>query len=164
MPPIELLNELFILDAENGHLIRKREWTNHKAGEICGTKMKAGHLMTSVNQKRYLVHRIIYFMATGIDPLENVVDHANGIPDDNRIENLRLASKKQNSQHKTKLSVKNTSGHRNVCWSNKWNCWLVSIKTQNKCIQRHFQDLTKAAECAAMLRKQHYGEFSGLTV
>lgn len=164
MPSLELINELFELDYETGNLIRKREWKNHKKGEVCGTKMKSGHLMTNIINKRYLVHRIVYFMVNKIDPLENTVDHSNGIADDNRPCNLRLATKKENSRHKIKLSVKNTSGHRNVSWSKKWNCWLVSITANGKRIQRHFHDLTKAAECAAKFRKEFYGEFSGLTL
>jgi hypothetical protein len=163
MPPLFVLQEAFDLDAERGVLIRKKSVTTHSAGAICGTKMPTGHVMTYVAGKRWLVHRLVYFMATGIDPLDNVIDHINGIPDDNRISNLRLATKKENSRHKVALCATNTSGHRNVSWSKKWNCWLISLTVDGRRIQRHARDLAAAAQKAAELRAQHYGVFVGLT-
>lgn len=163
MPPIELLQSMFELDAERGVLIRKRTHTNHKAGEVCGTVMNSGHLQTHVDGKRYLVHRIIYFMATGVDPLDNVVDHKDGNPANNSINNLRLATKAENSRHKVKLCSTNVSGHRNVSWSNTWNCWIVSLTVSGNRIQKHFSDLVSAVNEAVRLRKVHYGEFAGVT-
>ena len=158
---MEVLESLFELDAERGVLIRKHSRASHKAGEVCGTKMESGHLQTFVNGKRYLVHRIIYFMATGVDPLEYAVDHINGDPQDNSIDNLRLATKRENSRHKVKLSVNNTSGYRNVSWSKTFNCWLVSITANGKRIQHKFKDLIDAAKAAQELRSKYYGEFCG---
>lgn len=162
MPPMDTLKALFILDAERGVLLRARTWTNHKAGEVCGTPMPSGHLQTCVERKRYMVHRIVYFMATGIDPLDAVVDHINGIPDDNRPENLRLATKAENSRHKVKTAATNTSGHRNVSWSNHWQRWQVSLTVNGKRIQRSFHDKDEAIAAATELRRQHYGEFEGV--
>ena len=163
MPSLDLLNALFDLDSECGVLIRKRTWTNHKAGEVCGTKMNSGHLQTCVEKKRYLVHRIVYFMATGVDPADMVVDHINGIPDDNRIENLRLATRKDNSRHKVALSSANKSGHRNVSWNSREKRWQVSVKVGNRAIQRTFKDIKDAAKCAQDMRVALFGEFHGLT-
>lgn len=163
MPPITTLHSLFELDAERGVLIRRNSHGSHKAGEICGTAMKLGHLQTCVEKKRYLVHRIIYFMATAVDPGEMVVDHVNGNPQDNRIANLRLATKADNCRHKVKLASVNRSGHRNVSWSNTFNCWLVSVRREGRSKTRRCKTLEEAAATARELRRHMYGNFCGVT-
>ena len=164
IPSMEMLTALFRLDAENGVLLRARTWTNHKEGEVCGTPMASGHLQTCVERKRYMVHRIIYFMATGVDPLDSHVDHKDGDPTNNRPGNLRLATKAQNGRHRTKLESTNSSGHRNVSWSKRHICWIVSLTVNGKRIYQYFQELTDAVNAAGELRKLHYGEFSGVTL
>ena len=163
MPPIETLRKTFALDAERGVLLRNHNSGQHKRGQVCGTKMASGHMQTFADGKRYLVHRIIYFMSTGIDPGENVVDHINGVPNDNRISNLRLATKKENSRHKIKLCLTNTSKHRNVSWCKSIQRWKVSIGYNNKRVQRQFVNLDDAVRCAHELRKTLFGNFAGVT-
>lgn len=162
MPPMDVLTSLFELDAERGVLLRQRSHRGYKRGEICGTAMKDGHLQTCVNHKRYLVHRIIYFMATGVDPGDRLVDHINGNPADNRLCNLRLATKAENCRHKTKLASVNRSGYRNVSWSSTWNCWLVSVRRDGKSKTRHCKTIEEAAAAARELRHQMYGDFCGV--
>lgn len=162
MPSMEVLEALFQLDRERGVLIRKREWKQHKAGQVCGTAMKSGHLQTMVEGKRYLVHRIVYFMATGVDPLDMRVDHINGITDDNRPENLRLASQAENCRHKVRLCTTNTSGHRNVSWNKTWGKWQVSMTVRGKRVSRMFVGEDEAIRAAQAMRAEHYGEFAGV--
>lgn len=164
MPSMDVLRALFELDAERGVLLRQRSHRGYKRGEVCGTAMKGGHLQTCVNRKRYLVHRIIYFMATGVDPGDMVVDHINGDPQDNRIGNLRLATKADNSRHKVKLASVNRSGHRNVSWSNTWNCWLVSVRRDGTSKTKHCKTLEEAAIVAKELRQRLYGDFCGVAL
>lgn len=162
MPSMSVLSAMFELDAARGVLLRKRGWKQHKAGEVCGTKMKSGHLQTCVDGKRYLVHRIIYFMATGVDPLDFRVDHENTVTDDNRPSNLRLATQAQNGQHKAKLASSNTSGHRNVSWCKTSRKWRVSMTVNGKRIAHPFAKKDDAIALATELRRQHYGAFAGV--
>lgn len=164
MPPLELLNATYTLDRERGVLIRKTSTRQYKAGSLAGTPMKSGHLMMGFGGKRYLVHRIIYFMVTGEDPGELRVDHINGDPTDNRPENLRLATVAENSRHKVALATNNKSGFRNVSWNNRWNRWQVSLEVNGKRVQRKFIDKDDAIKCAAELRAKHYGSFAGVTI
>lgn len=163
MPSIELLHSKFELDAKRGVLIRKTSHTNHRAGEVCGTEMKSGHLVTGIGAKRYLVHRIIYYMATGVDPLDSIVDHKDGDPANNSIDNLRLATTAENGRHKVKLCTSNTSGHRNVSWNKINKVWMVSLTVSGKRIQRAFNNMADAVKGATELRVAHYGNFAGLT-
>lgn len=164
MPPLEVLHDMFVLDAENGRLIRKQNFNRFRAGEVAGTRMADGHLQMGIMRKRYLVHRVIYYMATGVDPEDMVVDHINGDPADNRIENLRLATVSQNSRSRHKNRSDNASGESNVSWNTYWQRWQVSIGVNGKRVQRKFASKEAAVECARRLRKEMFGEFAGTVI
>ena len=55
-----------------------------------------GYLRVSLDQKLYTVHRLVYETFIGPIPVGMVIDHINGIRDDNRIENLRCVSQSEN--------------------------------------------------------------------
>ena len=63
-------------------------------GKLVGVKMSNGYMATRVwigkKCKRILLHRLVFLLANGYLP--KTVDHINGIRDDNRPENLREAS------------------------------------------------------------------------
>lgn len=162
LPRLALLREKFTLDADRGVLIRNYSYGQHKAGSIAGTPIKDGHLLMGVCKKRYLVHRIIYFMANEIDPGEMLVDHVNGVTNDNRPRNLRLATVSQNVQNMHRRRSDNKTGERNVSWDNHWQRWKVSItKPDGKRVQRKFLDMADAITCAHKLRRELFGEFAG---
>lgn len=162
LPPLEVLKEAFDLDVETGNLIRKKTYRQHKAGQVCGSRMSDGHLLVGVCREKYLAHRIVYYMHTGEDPAGFLVDHENGVPDDNRPSNLRKASRQENNRHKVGLSKVNSSGYRNVSWDSHFQRWKVSIPVGKKRIQRKFKAIEEAAACAAELRREYYGEFAGV--
>jgi hypothetical protein len=54
------------------------------------------------------------------------MDHVNGCRDDNRIENLRLASHLENAQNRKK-SKANTSGFTGVTWHKPRGKWHARI-------------------------------------
>lgn len=161
MPPLEILNEKFELDAGRGVLICKQDICQHKAGRVAGTPLKEGHLLTGINGKRYLVHRVIYYMATGLDPLGMVVDHINGNPADNRPSNLRAISAQQNTQSRHKNRSDNISGESNVSWDSHWQRWKVSVGKNGKRVQRKFVSKDEAVACARQLRADVFGEYAG---
>lgn len=161
LPPLEWLRERFELDAENGRLIRKKALHNRPAGEPVGTLRKDGYYQMGMKRERHLLHRVIYYMATGDNPDGMYIDHINGNRGDNRPENLRKVTIVQNLQHRSKAPSSNKSGHRNVSWNSYWRRWQVSVTVDGKRIQRSFHDLEQAAACAAELRQKHFGEYAG---
>lgn len=60
-----------------------------------------------------------------------VIDHINGNGLDNRKENLRICSIRQNLQNRRKTSSKCTSKYKGVSWDSSRNKWQVHGRTDN---------------------------------
>lgn len=69
--------------------------------------------VVSLNNKLYLAHRIIYCLCHGSLSSELYIDHIDGNPLNNKIENLRAVSPKINSRNSKKYAA-NTSGVNGV--------------------------------------------------
>jgi hypothetical protein len=108
LPPVKYLEECFVCDYEAGILTwkaRPREhfktarawkiWNTRFAGKPAGSLDLSGYLLTRINGKEHRNHRIAWKMATGLDPVAEI-DHINGIKADNRLCNLREATKGEN--------------------------------------------------------------------
>ena len=62
-------------------------------------KSHKGYLLVSINNKIKNAHRFVYECFNGIIPEGMVIDHINTIRDDNRLENLRCVSARENSRN-----------------------------------------------------------------
>lgn len=80
-------------------------------GDEAGSLNKAGYYIIGIDSISYRTHRIIWKMFTGKDPFE--IDHINHDKTDNRIENLREVSHKENGKNQSKQK-NNTSGYCNI--------------------------------------------------
>ena len=106
----EVLSELLEY-REDGALLWKVSRGGRHPGDMAGTKDPHGYTLVSVNGQRYLAHRIIFYMLTGQWP--EIVDHINGDPTDNRIENLRASSHRLNKAN-SKIRTDNALGIKGV--------------------------------------------------
>jgi len=93
------LQELFDCDAEAGILTWKMPGQGRKVGHQAGTQRPDKYWIVSIDNNRYAVHRIIYSMHHQVEPV-GCVDHMNGDPSDNRIDNLRLVTYRQNNSNR----------------------------------------------------------------
>lgn len=75
--------------------------------------------------KTYYMHREIMDAPNGME-----VDHIDGDNLNNQCNNLRICTKHENSRN-VKISVRNTSGHKGVCWSKQANRWLARVAYDN---------------------------------
>jgi hypothetical protein len=104
------------------------------------------------------VHRVIFLMHHGYLP--EVIDHINGKPVDNRIENLRAATRQTNNQN-SRLPRHNTSGVKGVSYSKKDRFWRCSLSFNNKTKQvSGFKTIEDAADFMDLWRSEAHGEFA----
>lgn len=68
----------------------------NRFGKKVGYKQKNGYMYVSINGKQVLMHRFVYEAFNGEIPEGYEIDHKNTVRDDNRLENLRLATPKEN--------------------------------------------------------------------
>jgi hypothetical protein len=119
------LKELLLYDPKIGIFTRRKPIRGMSAGSICGSPDKDGYIQVSVDKKRYKAHRLAWLYVYGNFP-PNQIDHINRIKDDNRIDNLRLATNSQNSQNQSKRKD-NKSGVVGVGWSKRERRWRARI-------------------------------------
>lgn len=93
------LQEEIGYDPETGDLF----WLKPKNGRVInrpvGTVNTTGYRLVCINRKRYLAHRLAWFLHYGSWPNSDL-DHINGNKDDNKILNLREVTKSQNQANR----------------------------------------------------------------
>lgn len=144
---------------EDGQLIwRKYRAHNARAGDVAGYLKNHGYLYVGVDDKRFLAHRVVFVWHHGYLPPD--VDHINGVRLDNRIENLRAASRGENLQN-SKKSTRNTSGFKGVSWCKRKLKWRANICENYKQISLGYFDTPEAAhEAYKAAALKHFGEFA----
>lgn len=152
----ELVRELFDYDRENGFLLWRTLPGQYSNKVGCGRAKvgsRAGNYSSlygsvSIEGKRYMVHRIIFTYCHGYYP-ENYVDHIDGNPENNRIENLREVSQSCNMRN-VGLRNDNVSGVSGVnktkdgryrariningkeTWLGKFNSMIEAVRARHK--------------------------------
>lgn len=91
--PIEGMKRVFEYHP-NGWVITKIDRTNSPKGVRVGCTTPSGYEALAFEGRNYFTHRVIWALCTGEQP--RVVDHINGDKQDNRIENLRSVTHRQN--------------------------------------------------------------------
>lgn len=82
-------------------------------GTLAGSKLSQGHMGIMIDGKTFYSHRLAWFYMHKEWPPE-MLDHINGVRDDNRLENLRLATRSLNLQNQRKASKNNKCGFLGV--------------------------------------------------
>ncbi len=137
---------------EDGNLVWVvRRGQRGKVGSVAGSK-KGRYMSVTLLGSSYPVHHIIWYLHHGHLPdysKDEVIDHIDRNPFNNRIENLRLVTTSQNQQN-TKVRKDSSTGVKGVTWYKPYNKWVARIKVQKKRILLGYFDSFEEAKEARL--------------
>lgn len=177
--PVELLRSLLRYEPETGHLFWKErpvsmfkdhggrysaEWCcktfNQKhAGKRALTALTdRGYCAGGILGRVYAAHRVAWALHHGSWPSDGLeVDHINRDRQDNRIDNLRLASKTQNGHNK--VMRRERSPYIGVTWHGPTEKWVAKV-AKDRVVHRlgSFTDIELAARARDRKALELYGD------
>jgi hypothetical protein len=121
----ERLRALFRYDADTGAFIFiTRAARRVQIGDRAGSVNNEGYRHIHIDGRSYKAHRLAWLYVNGEWPM-GMVDHINGNTDDNRIANLREASRSQNLAN-SRLMRRGKLIHKGV--SQRKGKWIARIQ------------------------------------
>lgn len=143
----------------DGYLVRRtKQSIRTEIGQRVGCLHSSGYLVAHVDKKLYKVHRLIFLWHHGYLP--RIVDHADMNTINNRIGNLRNATKSQNNSNMRARST-NVSGLKGVYLHKQTGKWCAEIRVNYK---KHYLGLFHTKEEAHHAYKEAadrlHGEFA----
>ncbi len=152
------LKERLTYDPLTG-IFRTRERVKQvPAGEIAGCYSSKGYRRIKIDDREYPAHRLAWLYVHGEFPPGDI-DHINRVRDDNRIANLRPATRQENGQNR-KCSANNTSGYLGVTWNRACSKWQASIRHAGKAIYLGLHPTPEQAAAAYASAKAQLHTFS----
>lgn len=159
---VDLLRSLLDYDPNTG-LFRwtaKRRWRTDLCGEVAGHFNKR-YVTIQFEGKQWAAHRLAWAYMHGELPTEDL-DHINGDKHDNRIANLRPATRAQNCCN-VRLRRNSKSGLKGVSWKSDDGKWLAQIQFQGKSrFLGYFRTKEAAAAAYDRAARELHGEFAYL--
>jgi HNH endonuclease len=146
----QVYRTFFYYDPETGLLFRRRN-----LNKPVGWLNVHGYIETKFMSESIVVHRIIWIYMNGDIPKDLVMDHVNGIRTDNRISNLRLATRSENSLNSTK-NKNNTSGVKGVTFHKQKQMWGAKIRMNGLVVYEAYFLNKVSAESAVQKAREFY--------
>lgn len=152
----ELLRDVFYY--ENGNLYWNISKPKVKKGNKAGHRRKDGYVQVRLNGKLYLVHRLVFLYHHG--HLPPVLDHIDGNPTNNKIENIRKASTVENMRNR-KINKNNTSTVKNVYFHKPSQKWQARLRVDGVNKSAGYYDTIEEAEKVIRQKRiEYYKEFA----
>ena len=101
-----------------------------KPGMVAGSQRKDGYVEIRLNGELMLAHRMVWLYLNGEMPSLKT-DHINGVRNDNRLCNLRLATDVENATN-VKTHADNISGLKGVSFDKRYGKWIARICHKGK--------------------------------
>jgi hypothetical protein len=153
----EELHGLMKYDPETGDFTWTVSRGKVKPGQLVGWSRADGYKQTRIDGQTYYLHRLAWFFVHGELPL--LIDHIDRDPSNNRIANLRPASRALNARN-SKVSSRNKSGFRGVHWNAQFGKWKAVLFADGK--NRHVSH-ADTPELASEAYEQALVRFQGET-
>lgn len=144
-------------DTLKGYRIFRFKFAGKRAGFVSKTD---GYVRVFVLGKSILAHRLIWAMVHGYDPADDI-DHRDLCRRNNRLSNLREATRSQNCMNKG-LRSNNKSGVKGVHWHRATQKWAAAImaKDTGKIHLGVFSTREEAARAYEAAAVELHGDFA----
>lgn len=129
-----------------------------KIGSAAGSQSYNDRWVIRYKGNLYYAHRLAWLYVYGEFP-ESMIDHIDGNPLNNRIQNLRVCTSKENQKNQG-IPKHNTSGFKGVSKFRRDNKWQAQARLEGKDVYLGlFNTPEEASEAYNTFAKQHHGEF-----
>jgi len=132
-------------------------WNSKYCGKVASSNRK-GYLVIGIYYGQYFAHRLAWFYIHGVMP-DKQIDHINGITDDNRMVNLRLANHAENQQNQRRCAKNNKTGFLGVSFKKSHNKFQAVIGIDKKLKHLGYFETPELASNAYILAKRRLHEF-----
>ena len=102
-------------------------FTSNLSGRKIGYIDSCGYEVINIYNQEYRSHRLA-MVISGLDVTGLEVDHIDGVRNNNKLNNLRLVTKKENAKNK-RLRCNNKTGVHGVSWAKELGKWRSRIST-----------------------------------
>jgi hypothetical protein len=154
LPSIEYLHKRLRYEPETGKLFWRdcedmpSGWRTVNSGRQALCSLSRGYHLGKIDGVSYKAHRVAYAMHHGVWPVHQI-DHIDGCRANNRPENLREVTHKENHQNKS-IPSNNTSGIMGVRWHARIRRWGAHIRVGGRLIYLGwFKSIDEAAAARA---------------
>ena len=145
-------------ELEQTFYYKNNELYRVKDDKLAGNVNSRGYRRVYFKNKYRAVHRIVFLLHHGYLP--KYIDHIDGNPLNNNINNLRPATISTNGMNR-KLNKNNKLNVKNVCWDKHKSAWKVQVKANKKLVySRDFRDFELAELVAHEARDKFHKDFA----
>jgi len=130
---------------------------NGKIGKVAGSRNRKSQIQ--IDGRYYYSSRLAWLYVYGAFP-SHYIDHIDRDPTNNKISNLRKASRSQNGRN-TSIYKNNSSGIKGVSFEKSRRRWKASIRINSRKITiGYFLTKELARDAYTNMARKHFGEFA----
>ena len=165
LPSQELLRDWLDYDPGTGIFRWRKEPRSSRPllGKIAGSRRKTGYIFIKLRGFSMIgAHRLAWIYIYGPTIGGGEIDHKDGDPSNNSIDNLRLATSRQQKQNK-RVQSNNRSGLKGAYFhaAHKGKKWRTQIKVgETLFFLGYFHTAEEAHEAYREAAVKHFGEFA----
>ena len=148
-----------LFDYKDGDLYWKISRNNNiKVGQVVGMLRPDGYKRVNINKKNYYLHRLIFIYHNGF--ITDEIDHIDNNRLNNRIENLRVATRIQNMLN-CKINSRNTTGIKGITFDKEKSKFRPYLSVNKKRMYLGcFDSLDDANTELQKARIKYHGSFA----
>jgi HNH endonuclease len=167
LPTIEQVRAILDYDPETGLFTWKarpearKSWNTRHPGMVAGANQSFGYVQIRINGRLTTAQRLAWFVTHGVWPPDDL-DHINGKRDDNRIANLRPATRTQNTWNAV-MRKDSTNGQKGIHKAHRGSGWIARIQVDGE--RRYlgtFPTIEAARAVYIAAAEEFHGEFACL--